>query len=189
MREGIAISPVNMESRREIGIRPGDSVRVWVKVEEKGKIRLQPFEGVVIALKHGSEAGAMFTVRRQTGGVAVEKIFPLYAPVIDRIEILKRAKTRRAKLYHIRDKAAREIRRQMRRIKFVELSTTSDTEDKAKAEEAAKLAEEAKQAEETAKEQGAMPQENETSQDATSDEPQEEEGASTKIEEEKKEVK
>lgn len=146
----IAISPVNMDARKEIGIKAGDTVRVYQKVEEKGKIRLQAFEGVVIAQKHGTEAGATFTVRRTTGGFGVEKIFPLFSPNIDKIEIVKRAKVRRSKLYHIRDKAAREIRRQMRNMMFVDITTGSDMEaaalkeqkEKEEAEAAAKVAEE-----------------------------------------------
>lgn len=131
-QKGIAISPVNMENRREIGIRAGDTVRVWQKIEEKGKTRLQVFEGLVLARKHGSEAGATFTVRRVSGGVGVEKIFPLYSPMIDKIEIVKRSKVRRAKLYHIREKVAREIKRQMRKMQMVDIATDSDIEDKAK---------------------------------------------------------
>ncbi|MEX0652235.1 MAG: 50S ribosomal protein L19 [Candidatus Paceibacterota bacterium] len=147
-QKGIIISPVNMESRREIGIRVGDTVRVWQKIEEKGKTRLQAFEGLVLARKHGDEAGAMFTVRRVSGGVGVEKIYPLYSPMIDKIEVIKRSKVRRAKLYHIREKVAREIKRQMRKMQMVVLSTNSDTEDKAKekadAEAQVKADEEAK---------------------------------------------
>lgn len=102
------------EERKNIGIKPGDTVRVWTKVEEKGKTRLQAFEGIILAHKHGVEEGATFTVRKISGGVGVEKIFPLYSPNIDKIEILKHAKTRRAKLYYVRDKAAKEIRKKMK---------------------------------------------------------------------------
>jgi large subunit ribosomal protein L19 len=119
----IKISPVNLKARKELDMRTGDTVRVWVKVEEKGKTRLQAFEGTVLARKGGSQAGATFTVRRVSGGYGVEKIFPLYTPLIDKIEVLRRVKTRRAKLYHIRDKAAREIRRQMRKMHAVHYTT------------------------------------------------------------------
>jgi len=112
------ISPVNIEERRAIDLRAGDTVRVWQKIQEKGKTRLQAFEGLVLARKHGREAGATFTVRRIASGVGVEKIFPLYSPIIDKIEVVKRSKVRRAKLYHIRDKAAKEISRQMRNIRM-----------------------------------------------------------------------
>lgn len=93
-------------------------MRVWQKIIEKGKTRLQAFEGLVLARKHGREAGATFTVRRVASGVGVEKIFPLYSPVIDKIEVVKRSKVRRAKLYHIREKAAKEVSRQMRNIRI-----------------------------------------------------------------------
>ena len=131
------ISPVNIEDRQSINIGPGDTVRVWQKIEEKGKTRLQAFEGIVLAKKHGNESGATFTVRRVSGGVGVEKIFPLYSPAIDKIEVIRRAKVRRSKLYHIREKAARQIRRQMRNMKIVDLSTESDMEAKARAEKEA----------------------------------------------------
>ena len=112
------ISPVNSETRAKLGIRPGDTARIQQKVIEKGKTRLQAFEGLVLARKHGAEAGATFTVRRVASGVGVEKTFPLYSPMIDKIEVVKRSKVRRAKLYHIRDKAAKEIRRQMRNVRM-----------------------------------------------------------------------
>ena len=113
---GIIISPVNMEERKNIALSSGDTVRVWQKIQEKDKIRLQAFEGLVLARKHGKESGATFTVRKVIDGVGVERIFPLYSPAIDRIEIIRRAKVRRSKLYYVRGKAAKEIRRQMRNI-------------------------------------------------------------------------
>lgn len=149
---GVNISPVNMTDRKELGMRPGDTVRVHQKIEEKGKTRIQVFEGVVLARKHGNEAGATFTVRKVASGVGVEKIFPLYSPLIDKIEIVKRSKVRRAKLYFIREKVAREIKRQMRRMTMVLLGTESEAAASARAEAEAKAAEEAaaKQAEEEA---------------------------------------
>jgi large subunit ribosomal protein L19 len=112
------LSPVKTEDRAKLDLRAGDTVKVWQKIQEKGKTRLQAFEGLVLARKHGTEAGATFTVRRVASGVGVEKIFPLYSPMVDRVEIVKRAKVRRAKLYHIRDKAAKDIRRQMRNVRM-----------------------------------------------------------------------
>ena len=111
------ISTVNLEARKTLDIRPGDLVRVWQKIEEdKGKFRLQAFEGIVLSHKHGREAGATFTVRKVVGGIGVERTFPLYSPMVDEIELVRRSKVRRAKLYFIRRKAAKEIRHQMRRI-------------------------------------------------------------------------
>jgi len=110
------ITPVDTASRKNLDMRTGDTVRVWQKIQEKGKTRLQSFEGVVLARKHGTEAGATFTVRRNTNGFGVEKIFPLYTPIIDRIEIVKRSKTRRSKLYYMRDKALKEVKKRFKMI-------------------------------------------------------------------------
>jgi large subunit ribosomal protein L19 len=125
----VDFTPVNQEERKELGIKAGDTVRVWVKIQEKGKIRLQAFEGLILAAKHGNEPGATFTVRKVSNGVGVERIFPLFSPNIDKIEIVKRARVRRAKLYHIREMVAREVKRQMRRTRLMNLSTLSDTEE------------------------------------------------------------
>lgn len=122
-KTGITISPINVEARRKLGLKAGDTVRVWQKIQERGKTRLQAFEGLVLARKHGDEPGATFTVRRVASGVGVEKIFPLYSPMIDRIEIVRRSDVRRSKLYYIRDKVAREIKRQMRGAHTMNLST------------------------------------------------------------------
>ena len=109
----IAISPVNIDERKKLGLRAGDTVRVSQKIKEGNKTRLQVFEGLILAVKHGSTAGATFTVRKVVGGIGVEKIFPLYAPMIDKVEIVRRSKVRRAKLYYIREKAASDVRRQL----------------------------------------------------------------------------
>jgi large subunit ribosomal protein L19 len=114
----ITLSTLNREDRKKIDLRAGDTVKVFQKIEEKGKIRLQVFEGLVLARKHGSEDGATITVRKVAGGYGVEKIFPLYSPLIDKIEVVNRAKVRRSKLYYVREKAAKEISRQMRRARM-----------------------------------------------------------------------
>ncbi len=106
--------PEALANRREMDIRTGDTVRVHVKIEEKGKTRIQLFEGLVIATKHGAEPGASFTVRKVSHGVGVERIFPLYSPMIDKIEIIRRTRVRRSKLYFIREKVTRDIRRKLR---------------------------------------------------------------------------
>lgn len=87
----------------------GDTVKVHVRIQEGNKERLQVFEGVVIARKHGG-ARESITVRKVSFGVGVERIFPLHATVIDHIDVIRRGKVRRAKLYYLRDlrgKAAR----------------------------------------------------------------------------------
>jgi large subunit ribosomal protein L19 len=141
---GVQVSPVNMEERRALGIRAGDTVRVHQKIQDKGKTRIQIFEGTVLARKHGDEPGATFTVRKVSSGVGVEKIYPLYSPLIDKLEIVRRSKVRKAKLYYIREKVAREVKRQMRRMNLVSLSTESEAEAAVRVaaeEEAAKAAE------------------------------------------------
>ena len=87
----------------------GDTVKVHVRIQEGNKERLQVFEGIVIARKHGG-ARESITVRKVSFGVGVERIFPLHATVIDHIDVVRRGKVRRAKLYYLRDlrgKAAR----------------------------------------------------------------------------------
>jgi len=98
------------EARTDIpNFEPGDTVRVHVKVKEGDKERIQVFQGLVISRKGGG-ARQMFTVRKVSGGVGVERMFPLYSPSIDRIEVERHGRVRRAKLYYLRDlrgKAAR----------------------------------------------------------------------------------
>jgi large subunit ribosomal protein L19 len=115
--KNIKFSPVDIEARKKLDFRAGDTVRVWSKIpEEKGKFRLQAFEGIVLARKHGSENGATFTVRRIASGVGVERIFPIYSPMVDKIEVVKKAHARRSKLYYIRVKAVKDVRRKMRSV-------------------------------------------------------------------------
>lgn len=140
---GVNISPVNMEERSSLGLRAGDTVRVHQKIQDKGKTRIQIFEGLVLARKHGNEAGATFTVRKVASGVGVEKVYPLYSPLIDKIEIVKRAQVRRSKLYYIREKVAREIKRQMRRTTMMGVATESGAEAVIRAAAEAKALEEA----------------------------------------------
>jgi large subunit ribosomal protein L19 len=120
------LSPVDTEARKKLGVSTGDTVRVWVKVledAEKKKFRLQAFEGLVLARKHGSEPGATITVRKVASGVGVERIFPLYSPMIDKIEIVKNSTVRRAKLYYVRERAVRDVRRKMKQTRMSGAST------------------------------------------------------------------
>ena len=94
--------------------RPGDTVRVHVRVVEGDKTRIQVFQGIVIGRKGGGTRET-FTVRKISGGVGVERIFPLHSPNVDRLEVVRRGKVRRAKLYYLRGlrgKAARIEERQ-----------------------------------------------------------------------------
>jgi large subunit ribosomal protein L19 len=140
MESQVKVSPVNMEERANLGIKAGDTVRVWQKIIEKGKSRRQAFEGLVLAAKHGTESGAMFTVRRVASGVGVEKIFPLYSPNIESIEVLRRTRTRRNKLYFIREKAARDQKRAMRKARIYTAPEAATTEAAAEPEVAAETA-------------------------------------------------
>lgn len=84
----------------------GDQVRVWCRIQEKDRIRQVPFEGIVIR-RRGSGIGASCTVRRLTYGEGVERVFPLHAPVVERIEVLRSGKVRRARLYYLRSKVGK----------------------------------------------------------------------------------
>ena len=84
----------------------GDTVRVHVRVKEGSRERIQVFEGTVIAKKHGGVEES-FTVRRISYGVGVEKVFPLHAPTIEKVETIRRGKVRRAKLYYLRDRVGK----------------------------------------------------------------------------------
>lgn len=142
METAIEFSPVNIEERKNLDIRPGDTVRIWQKVKEGDKTRLQPFEGLVIAMRHGREVGATFTVRKVSGGVGIERIFPLYSPNIGKIELIRRSKVRRAKLFYIRKKAARAIRKKMKHMKQIEKTLMDEAAAKARAEAEVKKKEE-----------------------------------------------
>ncbi len=90
-------------------IRPGDTVRVHLKVRERERERTQVFEGVVIA-RRGGGLSETITVRKISFGVGVEKIIPLHGPVVERIEIVRRGKVRRAKLYYLRERIGKSAR-------------------------------------------------------------------------------
>ena len=97
-----------MTEEKTITYKPGMVVKVHQKIKEttaKGdeKERIQIYEGTIIAVRHGSEAGATITVRKISDGVGVEKIFPIYSPVVAKIEVVKTFQTRRAKLHFLRD--------------------------------------------------------------------------------------
>jgi large subunit ribosomal protein L19 len=95
--------------------RPGDRVKVHVRVVEGDKSRIQVFEGDVISRRSGSGLRATFTVRKTSGGVGVERIFPIHSPIVEKIEVFRLGKVRRAKLYYLRDRAGKKARIQERR--------------------------------------------------------------------------
>jgi large subunit ribosomal protein L19 len=89
--------------------RTGDTVRVDVRVVEGGRERIQAFEGIVIA-RNGSGLRASFTVRKVSFGVGVERVFPIHAPIISKVEVLRRGDVRRSKLYYLRDRVGKSAR-------------------------------------------------------------------------------
>ena len=100
-------------------IRPGDTVRVHQKIKEKDKDRIQVFEGLVIARKHGKETGSTITVRKVVSGVGVERIYPIHSPIIEKIEVVKKGKARRAKLYYLREAKGKKAR--LKKKEFAEV--------------------------------------------------------------------
>ncbi len=88
---------------------PGDTVRVNFKIREGNKIRVQPFEGVVIAIRRRG-LGSTFTVRRISFGYGVERIFPFHSPLIESVQVLRRGRVRRAKLYYLRQRKGKKAR-------------------------------------------------------------------------------
>jgi large subunit ribosomal protein L19 len=95
--------------------RPGDRVKVHVRVVEGDKSRIQVFEGDVIGRRGENGSRATFTVRKTSGGVGVERIFPVHSPIVEKIEVVRLGKVRRAKLYFLRDLAGKKARIQERR--------------------------------------------------------------------------
>jgi len=103
---------------------PGDTVRVFVRIREGDKERLQAFEGVVIARKH-SGLRETFTVRKVSFGIGVERIFPLHSPVIEHIEVVRRGRVRRAKLYYLRNLRGKKAR--VREREYFQLKPEAET--------------------------------------------------------------
>lgn len=103
-----AIRTIEEGFKRDVpNFNVGDTVRIYVKVIEGDKERLQPFEGIVIS-RRGSGLKETFTVRKISFGVGVERIFPVHSPSIDKIEVIKQGDVRRAKLYYLRGKKGKE---------------------------------------------------------------------------------
>ena len=121
-------------------IRPGDTVRVYQKIKEapkkskskssegkEVKERIQVFEGLVIARKHGKEMGATITIRKVISGIGVERIFPIHLPTIEKIEIIKQGKVRRAKLYYLRTAKGKKAR--LKKKEFAEMIEKLEKEE------------------------------------------------------------
>lgn len=117
-------------------IRPGDTVRIHQKIKEGDKERSQAFEGLVIARKHGKGIEATITVRKVVSGVGVEKIFPVHSPIIEKIDLIKRGKTRRAKLYYLR--TAKGKRARLKKKDFAKVIANEPPVEEPQAEETPK---------------------------------------------------
>ncbi len=114
----------------------GDVIKVYQEIEENKKKRVQSFEGLVIAKRHGNEPGATFIVRKKIAGVGIEKTFPIHSPTIKKIEIIKRAKkVTKAKLYWTRDKTDKEIQKRLRLEQFKQKTSTKPANNKKKEKE------------------------------------------------------
>lgn len=107
-------------------IKPGNTVRVHQKIKEGEKERIQVFEGLVLACKHGRGLGSTITVRKVASGVGVERIFPIHSPAIDKIEVTKKSKVKRAKLYYLRD--ARGKRAKLKKVENLVVPVESKEE-------------------------------------------------------------
>jgi large subunit ribosomal protein L19 len=109
-------SLVEMKKNPKIpDIAPGDTVRVSSRIVEGGKERIQVFQGVVIQMRRGG-SGANFTVRHVAFGIGVERTFPLYSPLVEKVEVVRHGKVRRAKLYYLRGLSGKKARRKIKRV-------------------------------------------------------------------------
>lgn len=129
-------------------LKPGMTIRIHQKIQEGEKVRTQVFEGLVVKVSSGSGVNKTFTVRKVVDGIGVEKIFPFYAPSIEKIELTKRGKVRRAKLYYMRDLQGKSTRLKdlpLGELEWIEGTVEEVQEEEAQPEEA--TAEEAAPAE------------------------------------------
>ena len=133
-------------------LRPGMIVKVHQKIIEGNKTRVQVFQGTVIAVNHGHNVDATFTVRKISEGIGVEKVFPIHSPNIVKIEVQRAQKVRRAKLHFLRDRSGKALRLKEVDLKLKENTFAQPKEEAPKAEEAAPAMEE-KKVEEVKKEE------------------------------------
>jgi len=107
----ITIDKITNEYLKKLpDIKVGDTIKVHQKIKEGNKERVQVFEGIVIAMKHGKGISGTLIVRKIISGVGVEKIFPLHSPNVEKFEIVSRGKARRAKLYYLRDRVGKKAK-------------------------------------------------------------------------------
>jgi len=129
-------------------IRPGDVVRIHQRVKEKDKERIQVFEGLVIAKKHGKALNGTFTVRKISLGVGIERVFPFHCPTIEKIEIVKRSKVRRAKLYYMRERRGKKARMKTKELLGVEWEAEKTPSQKSSEENSGSVKTEEKESKE-----------------------------------------
>lgn len=110
-------------------MRPGDTVKVVQMIKEGDKQRPQAFEGLVIALRHGRGINGMLTVRKISFGIGVERVFPLHAPTVKSIEIVRRAKVRRAKLFYVRKLTGRKSRKMKGEVMPPSIGTVQEVDE------------------------------------------------------------
>ena len=118
-------------------IRSGDTVQVHQKIKDGEKERIQVFEGLVLARKHGKGISSTITVRKVSQGVGIERIFPLHSPLIDKIEIVKRAKVRKAKLYYLRTAKGKKAKLKAKEFNLEKPEAPAPEETELQAEEIA----------------------------------------------------
>ncbi|TSD02589.1 MAG: large subunit ribosomal protein L19 [Parcubacteria group bacterium Athens0714_16] len=137
----------NMAQRsgKVLALQSGDVVRVFRKIKEGEKERTQVFEGMIIAVKGGQSSSPIITVRKVSSGVGVELIIPANSPMIEKIELIKRAKVRRSKLYYVREKTAKSLRFKYTDAKDIKTSKQEEVKNEVVVEE--KIEEESKEVE------------------------------------------
>lgn len=96
------------------GIRVGWTIKVWQKLKEGEKVKSQIFDGIVVARKHGDSPSGTITIRKVFGGIGVEKVYPVCLPSVEKVAVVKKSHVNRAKLYYLRRKSAKEIRKKTR---------------------------------------------------------------------------
>jgi large subunit ribosomal protein L19 len=116
-----------MEIIKTTDIKPGMYLRVYQKVKEGEKTRTQRIEGLVLSRKHKNEPGATFTIRRIIKGVGIEWVLPIFSPTIEKVELIKATKPRRAKLYYIREKSQKQTRKKLKTAPQVLNKTLKET--------------------------------------------------------------
>jgi len=138
----------NLKQRKPLDtpeLQAGDVVKIFRKIKEGSKERLQSFQGTVIAIKGGQSSSKTITVRKVSFGVGVEIVFPLSSPQIEKIEFVKRTRARRAKLYFVRDKSVKVLSKKLKEVPVKKTALAKVAKEKAVVSES--TAEETKQAE------------------------------------------